>query len=1348
MNSVLAFVLTNAVIATALFGAILLARPLIRNPMVLHWLFVLVLIKFVTPPFWTPHWSILPQEQSPIATAAVGGGSIAHAPEDFAMDVTPASIDSSALSAGEENSAKLHDGTSELKHQAAAPTVPVSSVDRANEAKVAAAPIAVAPGYSVIRISPLAILLAAWGLGTCCLAVVSIFRVWRWERCLRLAEEASDAVQGMADELARELGLRAAPVVVVAPADISPMLWVTFSRARIIVPGELFESLTSPAQRSLLLHELVHYRRGDHWVRYLELVVTHLYWWFPVAWLVRREIRRVEELACDAEVVAMLPKERRAYAEMLVNVMAMAPMRTTSALASGIGTKTQIEERVRQIMRTTMRVRVSSSVKFVVAALAMVVLPFAPVVGRAQRTTEMPTVATQEAKKEGESQQVDWLRGSGETLELRIAGEIVDARGKPVSDAKLSVQYVETASSKDLQVVRDGNRVEAWVPLGKPGWFSIKFEASSADGKSVLWHSITNSKFREAAIEGVKLVLKPIHRTMEIKVVQDGAPVRGAHVLVDSRVRKEARSITDGSGVARFPMEERDVPYEITAWTDDHRIGGYQFVRQPTRDANAAQHVIELSKCRPQKVRFLQASDGAPVEGLGFCLYVATPQPYYNYVGLIPASTMKTDSKGEAIYQWFPDWPQHHLYVDHLDPAWVKVGEETFANDGAIEVRVKRSKIAERRLVTGSLKSFDGRHGGYFIEFRSFDGEEDSRMDVLYAISDAEGRFAISVLPGAVYYGHVNGDRFFSDIVDLLPFDPKSGVTISPSLTVKEGIPIEVFVSEGPNQKPIANQYVSLFNRHPFSRMVDGKKRHGTGTHQWAALTDERGIARGFAPPDQELEVNVNQLDWRMEKTFQPKDGKFERIELHRPIAGRLKVKGQFIVPAELGVSLEVGEMQFGAVDGQSMDHNQVKVDADNRFEFETVSPMFGVFASSKDKKAAVAKIVESSAIGESLTLQLEATGEYQGQILDEAGKPKADYPVRATIGLNSKRTSETGSPTWFTAQVSSTKTDAEGNFTLGGIPYGIGTSIYGGAGDDNGRMPLEKITLDAGEKRPKSVHRLSATTSSAPEKRPALKTQFENAMRDAKLGGWRTMVVAYQGTPENREFVTKQLYDYDNNNDVSGFMHVFHRTAGDSDSPEDKAFAETMNWPAPGEGKVFAYAIDESGKELGRIELDIKDAAASDKATKFMHDFAPQPEDAKKKWDEAFALAAKTDRKVWVRVSQRFCGPCFVLSRWLDDQKALIEKDYVVLKVCNVRDVGGAEVAARFWDFKSGHGVPFHAIFDASGAKIIDSAGPLGNIGAPSGYEGGKHLKKMLMESRKNLTEEEIDKLIKSLPE
>jgi hypothetical protein len=176
----------------------------------------------------------------------------------------------------------------------------------------------------------------------------------------------------------------------------------------------------------------------------------------------------------------------------------------------------------------------------------------------------------------------------------------------------------------------------------------------------------------------------------------------------------------------------------------------------------------------------------------------------------------------------------------------------------------------------------------------------------------------------------------------------------------------------------------------------------------------------------------------------------------------------------------------------------------------------------------------------------------------------------------------------------------------------------------------------------------------------------------------------------------------------------------------------------------VVAIAIDADGTELGRQELDIASEDSAAAAAEFVHRHAPDPHNATQKWDHAFAEAKQTSRRVWARVSQRYCGPCFRMTRWLDDQKNLVEKDYVLLKIDDVRDINGSEVAARLHGEQAG--VPFHAIFDASGELLIDSNGPTGNIGHPSGFEGQQQLRKMLSTTRQNLTDAEIDQLVESV--
>ena len=92
-----------------------------------------------------------------------------------------------------------------------------------------------------------------------------------------------------------------------------------------------------------------------------------------------------------------------------------------------------------------------------------------------------------------------------------------------------------------------------------------------------------------------------------------------------------------------------------------------------------------------------------------------------------------------------------------------------------------------------------------------------------------------------------------------------------------------------------------------------------------------------------------------------------------------------------------------------------------------------------------------------------------------------------------------------------------------------------------------------------------------------------------------------------------------------------------------------------------------------------------------------------------------------------------------------MIEKEFVVLKIDDVRDLNGGEVAERITG--GGHfGVPFHAIFAADGRLLIDSRGPGGNIGHPSGDAGKKHLRNMLLTETRHLTDAEIEQLVSSL--
>ena len=104
----------------------------------------------------------------------------------------------------------------------------------------------------------------------------------------------------------------------------------------------------------MLAHELAHLKRGDHWVRRLELLVLGLHWWNPVAWVgpaagggVRGTLLR------RAWVAWALPGAAEAYAEALVATAAfLAGHRLPRASgATGAGRVSPLRRRLSMILR-------------------------------------------------------------------------------------------------------------------------------------------------------------------------------------------------------------------------------------------------------------------------------------------------------------------------------------------------------------------------------------------------------------------------------------------------------------------------------------------------------------------------------------------------------------------------------------------------------------------------------------------------------------------------------------------------------------------------------------------------------------------------------------------------------------------------------------------------------------------------------------------------------------------------------------------------------------------------------------------------------------------------------------
>jgi beta-lactamase regulating signal transducer with metallopeptidase domain len=231
----------------------------------------------------------------------------------------------------------------------------------------------------LVRSLPIA-LGAVWAMGTLGVLLLAAVRMRRFGRLLEHATAPPAEMRATAERLATRLGLKRCPRIRLVPASISPMLRPRLGSLEVLFPSTLLARLRRRERDSLVAHELAHVRRGDHWVRLIELVAVAVFWWHPVVWCARGRLRRAEEQCCDGLVLDTLPDHARDYARGLVKTLEHLAVARPGlpSLASGIGGAGILEERLTMIMKRRPPKRLSHAQRVALAVAAgalLIVIP-------------------------------------------------------------------------------------------------------------------------------------------------------------------------------------------------------------------------------------------------------------------------------------------------------------------------------------------------------------------------------------------------------------------------------------------------------------------------------------------------------------------------------------------------------------------------------------------------------------------------------------------------------------------------------------------------------------------------------------------------------------------------------------------------------------------------------------------------------------------------------------------------------------------------------------------------------------------------------------------------------------
>ncbi len=276
-------------LATLVAGVLLVTRVVARDrPHLAHALWLVVLLKCVTPPTWSSPSGVFCWLQPHQSAAAAEATRALAAPAAGFAELAPTSP------------------SDVIVHW--------TSAERLEAMPAQGAVRAFAWSWSDW-------LVCVWLAGAASSLLVAAIRWQLFLRRLRRYPLRTDAALSvLAVQLVRRLKVGRRVRLLITQSRIGPAV-IGILRPTILLPAAIVAGRSPQDLEPILAHELLHVRRGDLWLAAGQ-VLAHALWWFhPLVWLANRLLAREAERCCDEQVLAELRCEPARYARSLLEIL-------------------------------------------------------------------------------------------------------------------------------------------------------------------------------------------------------------------------------------------------------------------------------------------------------------------------------------------------------------------------------------------------------------------------------------------------------------------------------------------------------------------------------------------------------------------------------------------------------------------------------------------------------------------------------------------------------------------------------------------------------------------------------------------------------------------------------------------------------------------------------------------------------------------------------------------------------------------------------------------------------------------------------------------------------------------
>lgn len=191
--------------------------------------------------------------------------------------------------------------------------------------------------------------------------IMALRQLHRLQRLLAGQVLQSDRASQILTSVLQHFRLPTVPQLMIVDSPIAPIVWGGPQQLVIVLSQQLIQSLSDDELEYVLSHELAHIERRDHWSNLFSFVVATLFWWHPIAWVARRELCLAAELCCDAMVMERSRGSRKSYARTLLNVIDLVDGTASpnQALLLNFYGMSSLRKRIQMLTMSAVKTRIS-----------------------------------------------------------------------------------------------------------------------------------------------------------------------------------------------------------------------------------------------------------------------------------------------------------------------------------------------------------------------------------------------------------------------------------------------------------------------------------------------------------------------------------------------------------------------------------------------------------------------------------------------------------------------------------------------------------------------------------------------------------------------------------------------------------------------------------------------------------------------------------------------------------------------------------------------------------------------------------------------------------------------------